>query len=128
MSYVQIVIATQALTLWKNNANAFGFKFVDPVLTVIDVTSWYLLEMKIYAQVNGENCLLGLITLTGLCSFVTPTDTFNVPNTSMTSANILPSGSYSYALQGKESSGDEEQTIASGSLQLLSPDDFTPAP
>jgi hypothetical protein len=128
MAHADLPPVSQSLSMWKNNANDFVFKFYDSAGSVVDVAAWFLLTLSVYAPVNGENCLLGGLVLTGLCSFATPNDTFRVPASAMTSLDDLPSGSYLFAIQGKPLTGDDLQTIASGSLALQSPNDFTPAP
>lgn len=128
MAFTPIVLANVSLSFWKGSANQFSFKFADTVPDVVDVSAWYSLTLIIYAAVNGENCQLAHLNLTGLCTFSTPTDTFLVPAASLGSVDDLPSGSYSYVIQGQPSSGDDLQAIASGGLTLSAPNDFTPSP
>ncbi|PWT74278.1 MAG: hypothetical protein C5B59_11525 [Bacteroidetes bacterium] len=128
MAFVPLTPINQAVTLWKGVAQILPFKFLNSAAGALDVSGWYGLVMSVYALVNGENCHLGTLDLTGTDVFASSVNTFSVTNAMMTSLNALPSGSYSYAVQGNETNGDDVQTLASGSLTLMQPNDFTPAP
>lgn len=126
MAFTPIAVQNQSLTFWKNAANLFLFSFLTPTGTPLDISGWYLIALSVYTQVNGENCLFGVLTLTGTDVFASPVSTFTVPESLMTSLNALPSGNYSYVIQGNPVEGDDVQTVASGTLTLVAQDDFTP--
>jgi hypothetical protein len=128
MAYVPVSILQIGQSLWKNTAGQLSFNFISPPSTPLDISGWFLITLFVYAQVNGENMQLGHVVLTGEAAFNSPTTTFSIPDSLMTSLNVLPSGNYSYALQGKPLTGDDYETVAQGTLALTSPTDSIPAP
>lgn len=128
MAYVPLTVLQLSLGLWKNAANQFAFNPISPSSAPVDVSGWYALTLFVFAQVNGENLQLGHIDMTGDAVFSSPTCTVSITNTQMASLNALPSGNYSYVLQGKPVSGDDYQAIIQGSMLLTAPDDSVPSP
>jgi hypothetical protein len=120
MAFVPVTVVSPQISLRQQGEQQFSVNFLNAAGAPLDASGWFNLFLNVYSNVNGQQILVGSPVLTAKGAFTTPTVTFTMLATDF-AANIslLPQGSYSYTIYGKPLTGDSQQTIASGSLQVV---------
>lgn len=119
MAFVPQTVISPNLQIRAGEPQALPFNFLNAAGAVLDTHAYHALTLNVFAQVNGTPYKIATVDATGKAAFSTPATTITFAAADIAAITALPPGNYSYSVTGESASGDVDETLAAGQMQLL---------
>lgn len=119
MAFVPQTVISPQLQMRVGEAQQLDFQFLNAAGAALDPSGYDALTLNVFAQVNGSAYKIASVDATGKAAFSTPDTTVTFAAADVAAISALPQGNYTYAFTGKPTSGDTDETLANGSMQLI---------
>src|SRR5882724_9278616 len=106
MAFVPVSVVSPNLSIYAGQPQAIGINALNAAGAALDISGYFLLELDLFATVNGQLVQMATSVWTSKGAFSTPTTTFTLAPSDITAISALPQGSYTYELKAEALTGD----------------------